>query len=117
MLEHLHEPHWGILAPATKASEVLIQLSPPRDHPYWGAKGLPFSAPNVSPRRGGFDPSGGLTFDSEGSLYGFNLGGGLYLQGAVYKLYPSTAGDANWTFTIPYSFNGEPTSGPYGQVS
>ncbi len=93
------------------------QLSPPRDLPYWGAKGLPFSAPNVSPRRGGFDPSGGLTFDSEGSLYGVTLGGGLYLQGAVYKLYPSTAGDANWTFTIPYSFNGEPNSGPYGKLS
>lgn len=55
----------------------------------------------------GLNPTGGLTSDAVGNLYGVTTGGGAFCQnqggcGTVYELSPSAGG--NWMETILYSF-------------
>ncbi len=49
-------------------------------------------------------PTGGVTFDGKGNLYGVTSFGGTYSQGIVYELSPGSNG--TWTETILYSFTG-----------
>lgn len=49
-------------------------------------------------------PTGGVTFDSKGNLYGTTAFGGLYGQGSVYELSPGSNG--TWTEKVLYSFTG-----------
>jgi hypothetical protein len=52
----------------------------------------------------GAGPSGGLTFDATGSLYGAAGGGGSYESGLVFRLSPTKEGD--WTESVLYEFTG-----------
>jgi uncharacterized repeat protein (TIGR03803 family) len=55
---------------------------------------------------------GNLVFDQAGNLYGTTEQGGVYGQGAVYKLTRSNGG---WTESVIYSFSGFADGGaPYG---
>jgi len=49
-------------------------------------------------------PTGGVTFDSKGNLYGVTSFGGTYEEGIVYQLTPGSNG--TWTETVLYSFTG-----------
>ena len=51
----------------------------------------------------GASPNGNLVSDSAGNLYGTTTSGGLYGQGAIYKLTPTSGG---WTESVFYSFSG-----------
>ena len=67
----------------------------------------------------GGQPSGGLTFDAAGNLFGTNFGGSTNCKlgcGTIYKLTPSSSG---WAETVVYSFTGGSDGGePYaGLVS
>jgi len=62
---------------------------------------------------GGADPSGGLTLDSSGNLYGVTLYGGFNHTGSAFKLTPDGGG---WNFQTLYSFQGTLNSGPYGTL-
>ena len=59
----------------------------------------------------GASPTGGLTADAAGNLYGVTLGGGTQGQGVVYQLSPPTAGQTGWTETILHIFAGLPNDG------
>ncbi len=64
------------------------------------------------PFKGGTDgvaPYGNIIFDAEGNLYGTTSAGGIYNQGTVFKLTPSSSGQ--WTETILYSFSGTEING------
>ncbi len=50
----------------------------------------------------GTGPTGSLTMDSSGALYGTTQGGGFYEAGNVFKLTPSNGG---WTYTSLHDFN------------
>jgi len=52
----------------------------------------------------GVTPMSGLIFDPAGNLYGMTSGGGLYSEGLVFKLTPSSGGQ--WTETILHNFGG-----------
>jgi uncharacterized repeat protein (TIGR03803 family) len=56
----------------------------------------------------GGGPSGGLTSDQAGNLYGTTYGGGVYGCGTVFQLSPSPGG---WTQKVLYSFNGNNDGG------
>jgi uncharacterized repeat protein (TIGR03803 family) len=61
----------------------------------------------------GLNPSGGLTFDSAGNLYGTTQNGGSG-GGTIFKLQPS--GGGQWTETILYSFDYSGVN-PFGGVA
>ena len=48
-------------------------------------------------------PTGALSIDASGNLYGGNPAGGHYKYGSVFKLAPS---DGKWTPTVLYQFTG-----------
>jgi uncharacterized repeat protein (TIGR03803 family) len=56
------------------------------------------------------DPSGSLVIDAAGNIYGTAVNGGLYYDGAVYKL--SFSGGA-WTVTDLYNFTSDFSYFPY----
>ncbi|MGA2373748.1 MAG: choice-of-anchor tandem repeat GloVer-containing protein [Candidatus Korobacteraceae bacterium] len=45
----------------------------------------------------GYQPTGGVTLDQQGNLYGTTTAGGPYGGGTIYELIPS---QGNWTFTL-----------------
>ncbi len=51
----------------------------------------------------GITPAAGLTIDEEGNLYGTTPLGGMYGNGAVFKISRS---DSGWTETVLYNFQG-----------
>jgi uncharacterized repeat protein (TIGR03803 family) len=62
----------------------------------------------------GGSPYSGLVFDSAGNLYGTTASGGLYGNGTVFELTPSSSG---WSETALYSFTGGiDGSSPYGNL-
>ena len=63
---------------------------------------------------GGSQPSGGLTWDSAGNLYGVTCYGGVANQGAAFKLTPS--GNGQWTETTLHEFTGPDGDCPQGRV-
>lgn len=77
-----------------------------------------------SGRLDGGGPESGVTFDSQGALYGTTNGGGAYFLcgyyknagcGTVYKLAPSASG---YTESVLYSFNGDRAGGlPWSGVT
>ena len=56
-------------------------------------------------------PSGPLTMDASGNLFGITQGGGVNNKGAVYELSPNSSG--GWTEAVIYSFAGG-TDGQWG---
>ncbi len=52
----------------------------------------------------GLNPVSGVIFDQAGNLYGMTSGGGVYGEGLVFKLTPTSGGQ--WTETILHSFGG-----------
>ncbi len=48
-------------------------------------------------------PTGGVTMDGRGNLYGLTFLGGLYFSGVAYELSPSSSG--TWSETILYNFD------------
>ena len=63
---------------------------------------------------GGSQPSGGLTWDSAGNLYGVTCYGGSANQGAVFQLTPS--GNGQWIETTLHEFIGSDGNCPQGRV-
>jgi uncharacterized repeat protein (TIGR03803 family) len=61
---------------------------------------------------GGY-PLSALIADQSGALYGTTTVGGLYNNGAVFKLAPPSAGQTNWTETTIWSFSGGTYDGSY----
>ncbi|MFZ0313832.1 MAG: choice-of-anchor tandem repeat GloVer-containing protein [Candidatus Korobacteraceae bacterium] len=61
----------------------------------------------------GQTPSGGLSFDSAGNLYGATAQGGSSGDGTIYELSPSGSG---WTETILHNFQGSDGIGPGGTL-
>jgi hypothetical protein len=63
----------------------------------------------------GFGPGGGVTFDSEGALYGYADGGlpGCFgsICGLVFKLTPPVPPATQWTETVLYDFQGGTNGG------
>ena len=59
----------------------------------------------------GTGPNCGVVLNAGGTVYGSTLTGGLYGQGTVYELAPSTSG--GWTETVLHSFSGPDGSSPY----
>src|SRR5664279_156450 len=63
----------------------------------------------------GWFPATGLTIDAAGNLYGTTALGGLYGNGAVFKL---THFGSRWVFTLPYGFpDGYDGASPNGRVA
>ena len=68
----------------------------------------------------GANPSGGLTFDSVGNLYGATIDGGPSLPdcyfgcGTIFRMSPKSGG--GWTSSLLHSFNGANGITPYGGV-
>lgn len=62
-----------------------------------------------------YDPTGDLTFDSSGKIYGTTYLGGISDMGTVWKLTPS---GLSWDESLAYSFTGSGSDGgnPYGGV-
>jgi uncharacterized repeat protein (TIGR03803 family) len=52
------------------------------------------------------NPEAGLTFDSNGALYGTTYFGGTLGFGTVFRLVPPASGKTVWTETVLYSFKG-----------
>ncbi|MGA3213348.1 MAG: Ig-like domain-containing protein, partial [Terriglobales bacterium] len=99
----------------------IFELSPP------GAGGGAWTktVPYIFSSSNGIYPSGGVTFDAVGNLYGTTSTGGdtsscigTYVSGCgiVFKLYPLAGSFGTWTEVVPYIFTGgtdgaEPDSG------
>jgi uncharacterized repeat protein (TIGR03803 family) len=65
----------------------------------------------------GIWPSGALTRDGKGVLYGATFYGGERDSGTVFKLTPPAAGATRWTEGVLYTFQGElDGADPYGPV-
>lgn len=54
-------------------------------------------------------PEAGLTFDSNGNLFGTTAAGGFLSSGTVFELTP--ASDSSWTENVIYTFSGGSTGG------
>lgn len=62
-------------------------------------------------------PSGRLSMDSAGNLYGTATEGGTGVVGVVFELSPPPAGSTTWTQTVLYNFTGNSDGGePMGNV-
>src|SRR5579862_8835887 len=59
-------------------------------------------------RNDGYRPTGGLTFDASGNIYGTTQLGGMFGAGTVFQLTPSQGG---WTETVLYNFGQSPADG------
>jgi uncharacterized repeat protein (TIGR03803 family) len=64
----------------------------------------------------GYYPSGGLTFDAAGNLYGTTVDGGAKYDGTVFELTPH---NGKWTEKVLHSFTGTPNDGffPYAGIT
>ncbi len=62
----------------------------------------------------GYSPSGGLIFDSSGSLYGTAGGGGVYGYGTVFRLTRGAHGE--WTQKVLHNFNLADGAFPQGDL-
>jgi uncharacterized repeat protein (TIGR03803 family) len=79
---------------------TVFELSPGSDGTWSKSLVYTFTGAN------GANPYGGLTFDSQGNLYGTTEGGGQFGLGTVFELVAGSNGA--WTGTVLYSFKGEP---------
>src|SRR5277367_2148198 len=61
--------------------------------------------------RDGANPSGSLTFDAAGNLYGTATGGGANGVGIVFELSPGAGPGGAWTEKVLYNFQGGTTDG------
>jgi uncharacterized repeat protein (TIGR03803 family) len=59
----------------------------------------------------GATPTGNLTLDAAGNLYGTTRYGGTHDYGTVFRLQPNPGG--SWTQTVLYSFKGADGAHPY----
>jgi uncharacterized repeat protein (TIGR03803 family) len=76
---------------------AVFQLSPNVDGTWTESVLHSFSGPD------GALPTGGLTFDGSGNLYGATIDGGAFNWGAVFELTPNV--DGTWTESILHSFS------------
>jgi len=60
----------------------------------------------------GFEPTGGVTFDGAGNLYGVTFFGGPESAGVVFKLAPRSHG--SWAFHVLHVFYNKPAALPEG---
>ena len=81
---------------------TVFKLTPPAAGTQWTETVL-YRFANTSDAHG---PYAGLTFDSNGALYGTTYFGGTLGFGTVFKLAPPAPGKTAWTETILYSFKG-----------
>jgi uncharacterized repeat protein (TIGR03803 family) len=63
----------------------------------------------------GNQPSGSLSSDASGNLYGTTWAGGAYQLGCVFELVRDPL-SGDWTETVIYSFDGPDGANPYGGV-
>jgi uncharacterized repeat protein (TIGR03803 family) len=54
----------------------------------------------------GLNPQAGVIFDASGNLYGATVGGGSAGAGTVFRLTPHAGGQASWTLSTLFTFNG-----------
>lgn len=86
---------------------VIFKLTPPASFCkgvlcYWTETVLYSFAPNGDPNAG-YEPTGGLVFDTAGNMYGTTSFGGQDGAGTVFELSPSSSG---WTIAVLYTFTG-----------
>ena len=59
----------------------------------------------------GWSPTGDLTFDRSGNLYGITARGGTGNIGTVFELVAPTSGQSNWSESVLYDFPGNYSNG------
>ena len=92
---------------------VVFKLEPPKSgETAWKEKVLwSFTGGND-----GSEPSGALTMDPAGNIYGTTTGGGTGVVGTVFEL-SRPAGSSQWAETVLYNFTGNNDGGePFGNV-
>src|SRR5581483_4026296 len=62
----------------------------------------------------GVFPNANLVADAAGNLYGTNVYGGAYADGAVFEMLRPTAPGQPWTQTVLHSFDGTDGINPIG---
>ncbi|MFZ0311307.1 MAG: choice-of-anchor tandem repeat GloVer-containing protein [Candidatus Korobacteraceae bacterium] len=67
----------------------------------------------IEPQTDGYLPYGNLFLDPSGNLWGTDNAGGPGAGGTAFKLTPS---NGSWDFSVLYPFNGNPFSGPTGNL-
>jgi uncharacterized repeat protein (TIGR03803 family)/parallel beta-helix repeat protein len=90
---------------------VVFELTPERNG-NWSGRLLHSFKPNSDD---GIDPDGGITFDTQGNLYGATYVGGAHDRGTVYKL--AAHHNGAWSETVIHRFaNDKNGRGPLGGV-
>jgi len=87
---------------------TVFELTPPVNGGNWTETTLHIF--RISSGDDGEGPTGGVTFDESGALYGTTLYGGDHGLGTVFRLRPPRAPGDPWTETF-YSFQGGPADG------
>jgi uncharacterized repeat protein (TIGR03803 family) len=92
---------------------TVFELSP-NENGVWAIKVLYKFNGSYNAGGDGYDPIGGLTFDTAGNLYGTTYYGGTDQQGVVFQLSPQT--DGTWAETVLHSFIGRDGCNPASAV-
>jgi uncharacterized repeat protein (TIGR03803 family) len=94
--------------PSTNANYcgLVYRLTPSGSGPWSYTTLYSFNCANSTD---GGEPLAALAMDRAGNLYGTTYIGGLYSQGTVFELTPSSK--SNWTETILYNFGRQPSEG------
>jgi uncharacterized repeat protein (TIGR03803 family) len=90
----------GIAGPSGESAGLVFKLTPNSSKTVWTESVL-YSFLSNGPKDG-TQPHAGLTFDSQGALYGTTASGGTKVNGTVFKLTPAAGGA--WTETVLYNF-------------
>ena len=109
--------YYGGKPNCTSGCGTVFKLTPPAaGRPQWTESVL-YLFCSVKNCTDGWYPSAGLVFDRRGALYGAAFGGGsTTTDGALFKLAPLGAGQAQWTESVLYSFTGAASDGANPQA-